>query len=201
VVNRSALLSAATHEVLVARTTPRQPLGAFHDVHHDNLRRGVRYRVLFPDTARTTPGLSTQLGALALAGGEVRTLPTVPMDALVIDGSVAVLPSDRHQGGLAMFQLSGVVTATSELFEHLWPLAVPLSTGSRPRPELSPREQELLSLLFAGSTDESAAARLGISVRTVRRTVSDIMNRLGARSRFQAGAKAADRGWLLQRAG
>lgn len=196
-----ALLGSATREVLVARTTTRQPLGTFRTVDHDNLRRGVRYRVLFPDTARTTPGLSTQLGALALAGADVRTLPRVPMDALVIDGSLAVLPSDRHPGGLAMFQLTSVVTATKELFERLWPTAVPLTTGALPEAELSPREQELLTLLFAGSTDESAAARLGISVRTVRRTVSDIMNRLGARSRFQAGAKAADRGWLLQQAG
>ena len=31
--------------------------------------------------------------------------------------------------------------------------------------------------------------------------VADIMNRLGARSRFQAGVKAADRGWLMERAG
>ena len=29
--------------------------------------------------------------------------------------------------------------------------------------------------------------------------MSAIMNRLGARSRFQAGLKAADRGWLTQR--
>jgi DNA-binding NarL/FixJ family response regulator len=63
--------------------------------------------------------------------------------------------------------------------------------------ELSDRERQLLTLLTAGYTDESAAARLGISVRTVRRMVSGIMNRLGARSRFQAGVKAADRGWLL----
>jgi DNA-binding NarL/FixJ family response regulator len=62
---------------------------------------------------------------------------------------------------------------------------------------LSERERQLLRLLTAGYTDESAAVRLGISVRTVRRTVSGIMDRLGARSRFQAGVKAADRGWLL----
>jgi DNA-binding NarL/FixJ family response regulator len=30
--------------------------------------------------------------------------------------------------------------------------------------------------------------------------VAQIMRRLGARSRFQAGVKAADRGWLLDRA-
>jgi DNA-binding NarL/FixJ family response regulator len=80
--------------------------------------------------------------------------------------------------------------------------AVPMSPSDLPdAAELNAREKELLSLLSSGSTDESAAARLGVSVRTVRRMVADIMNRLGARSRFQAGVKAADRGWLMERAG
>lgn len=56
------------------------------------------------------------------------------------------------------------------------------------------RERQLLTVLTAGYTDDSAAVRLGILVRTVRRVVSGIMGRLGARSRFQAGVKAADRG-------
>jgi DNA-binding NarL/FixJ family response regulator len=51
--------------------------------------------------------------------------------------------------------------------------------------------------MSAGYTDESAAARLGVSVRTVRRMMSTIMTRLGARSRFQAGIRAADRGMLV----
>src|SRR5690606_39837840 len=73
--------------------------------------------------------------------------------------------------------------------------------AAQPPPELTTRERELLTLLSAGNTDESAAAQLGVSVRTVRRMVADIMDRLGARSRFQAGVKAADRGWLLNRTG
>ncbi|WP_279579218.1 helix-turn-helix domain-containing protein [Fodinicola feengrottensis] len=35
-----------------------------------------------------------------------------------------------------------------------------------------------------------------MSVRTVRRMMSEMTNLLGARSRFQAGAKAAQRGWI-----
>jgi hypothetical protein len=30
--------------------------------------------------------------------------------------------------------------------------------------------------------------------------MADLMHRLGARSRFQAGAKAAGRGWLMEQA-
>ncbi|WP_155354621.1 LuxR C-terminal-related transcriptional regulator [Acrocarpospora macrocephala] len=51
-------------------------------------------------------------------------------------------------------------------------------------------------MLLEGQTDEGAARRLGLSLRTVRRSMSSLMTRLGARSRFQAGARAVQRGWL-----
>lgn len=202
-----ALLAGATREVLVMSTlsvAARDPIGGVRRVDHENLRRGVRYRVIVPDTARTAPVLAARLGTLALAGADARSVAEVPTDALVIDGSVVVLPVDRTAGGRALstavFRLSSVVTTTVELFERVWLTAVPVSPAGLPdTTELSAREKELLALLSSGSTDESAAARLGVSVRTVRRTVADIMNRLGARSRFQAGVKAAARGWLVER--
>lgn len=204
-----ALLASATREVLLMSRlagTGREPIGVVRRIDHENVRRGVRYRIVVPDSARTDPVLATRLGALTLAGADARTVPEVPTDALVIDGSVVVLPVDRTAGGAApstaVFRLPSVVTTTVELFERVWPTAVPLTASDLPdRAELRAREKELLSLLSAGSTDESAAARLGVSVRTVRRMVADIMNRLGARSRFQAGVKAADRGWLMEQAG
>nr|WP_241832347.1 LuxR C-terminal-related transcriptional regulator [Pseudofrankia sp. EUN1h] len=60
----------------------------------------------------------------------------------------------------------------------------------------SPAELLLLQLLADGAKDESAARSLGVSVRTVRRMVADLMRRLEARSRFQAGILAKRRGWL-----
>jgi DNA-binding CsgD family transcriptional regulator len=199
-----ALLANATAEVLVMSTRAAaiaEPIGAVRKIDLDNVRRGVRYRVLVPDPARTAPQVAAQLGALSLAGGTVRTVPDVPTDALVIDRRLAVMPSDRGRG-IAAFQLPSVVTTTVELFERVWAGAAPLNPSALPEStELTVRERHLLSLLFSGSTDETAAAQLDISVRTVRRTVADIMNRLGARSRFQAGAKAAERGWLLDQAG
>lgn len=45
----------------------------------------------------------------------------------------------------------------------------------------------MLVALADGSKDEAAARRLGMSRRTFRRRVRSAMERLGARSRFQAG--------------
>jgi len=191
------LLASAENEVIAMSTlTPAGPTFGPREVRH-----GVCYRAIFPDTARTTPSAGRHLGALSLAGVAVRTIPHVPMNALVIDGSVAVLRADTTNGSVAVLRLSSVAVTALELFEPIWPDAVPLADGDLPDDtDLSLREQEMLRLLALGATDEVAAAQLDISVRTVRRMVAQIMNRLGARSRFQAGVKAADRGWLLERA-
>ncbi|WP_410603484.1 helix-turn-helix transcriptional regulator [Amycolatopsis sp. lyj-90] len=192
------LLAEATGEVLVMSTGTDS---AFQRIALANVRPGVRHKVLSPDSAR----MSGALNRLSRAGAEVRTDAEVPMDALVIDRTSVILPADGRQAGTAIFRLPGVVTATVGLFERIWQAAAPLVPLDLAEPEdasmLTGREQELLTLLFSGTTDESAAARLGVSVRTVRRMVADIMNRLGARSRFQAGAKAVDRGWLMAKAG
>lgn len=192
-------VATATSEVMIARSLIGRS-GPFHQVDHDNLRRGVRYRVLVPDHARTAHGISARLGALALAGADIRTMPKVPLDALIVDRALTVLPAERGDS-VAAFDLASVVTTAVELFERVWQTAVPFAAQVASAGEVTDRERELLTLLFAGCTDEAAAARLNLSVRTVRRTVSQLMDRLGARSRFQAGAKAACRGWLLDHAG
>jgi DNA-binding CsgD family transcriptional regulator len=66
---------------------------------------------------------------------------------------------------------------------------------------LDDRERQLLGLLATGLTDGSVAARLGVSERTVRRSMATIMARLGARSRFQAGLIAARLGLPASAAG
>ncbi|GGS60156.1 MULTISPECIES: helix-turn-helix transcriptional regulator [Actinokineospora] len=181
-----ALLATADREVLLMTSTAP----AVRRVDQANLRRGVRYRVLAPDQARTATLQAPRLAALSVAGAATRTVPDVPADVVVIDRAVAILPD-------GVFRLPSVVTAVMGLFDRVWAAGTPLLADDLPDDgDLGPRERELLGLLCAGCTDETAAARLGVSVRTVRRMVADLMHRLGARSRFQAGVKAADRGWL-----
>jgi DNA-binding NarL/FixJ family response regulator len=54
----------------------------------------------------------------------------------------------------------------------------------------------VFKLLGEGYTDASVAARLSMSVRTVRRTIADLTARLDATSRFQAGVNAAHNAWI-----
>ncbi len=52
---------------------------------------------------------------------------------------------------------------------------------------LAPREHTLISLLWAGHTDASAAHRMGVSPRTVTNILRSLMDRTGADNRFQLG--------------
>jgi DNA-binding NarL/FixJ family response regulator len=53
-----------------------------------------------------------------------------------------------------------------------------------------------LELLALGGKDEAVARHLGVSLRTVRRRVADLLEELGATTRFQAGMEAVRRGWI-----
>lgn len=191
-----ALIARARKDVLVMST---QVTAAAKRIYRDSLRRGVTYRIIAPDTART----ATTMGALA--GARTRTVPEVPTDAIVVDRTTVLFPAGPYgslDGSLMQFPVPGIVTTTVELFERVWADAAPLvGADLTDNMELADQDRKLLALLADGHTDAVIAERLGIGVRTVRRKVAALMNRLGARSRFMAGAKAVNRGWLLERAG
>jgi DNA-binding CsgD family transcriptional regulator len=81
---------------------------------------------------------------------------------------------------------------------HADPLAGPgpVQSAAPRRDQPSSQERDLLRLLGQGLTDASAARQLGVSLRTVRRMMAELMARLDARSRFEAGIRAAERGWV-----
>jgi pimeloyl-ACP methyl ester carboxylesterase/DNA-binding CsgD family transcriptional regulator len=60
--------------------------------------------------------------------------------------------------------------------------------------ELTPREQEVLAALASGDSNQEIGARLGISVSTVERHVSNLYRKIGARGRADATAWALRRG-------
>ena len=74
-------------------------------------------------------------------------------------------------------------------------MAVPGLDGQRPA-EGAGDQRLLLGQLAGGAKDEQIARALGLSVRTVRRRVAELLVELGAESRFQAGVEAVRRGWI-----
>jgi DNA-binding NarL/FixJ family response regulator len=55
-----------------------------------------------------------------------------------------------------------------------------------PFPELTPREREILELVAQGLTNAAIAARLSLSVKTVRNRISDIFSKLHVTTRAEA---------------
>ncbi|MGC7102899.1 helix-turn-helix transcriptional regulator [Amycolatopsis lurida] len=181
--------SADTAQEVLVTVREEQWFDAIGRVALAALRRGVPHRVVVPNHAGQT--LEERVAGLSVLGADVRTVPRVPLNAMVIDRSQVMLPSTRAGASAAAVDLESVVAAATGVFEHLWLAGTPFAGG-----RLSARERRMLSLLAAGYADESIAVRMGVSVRTVRRMISTVMDRLGARSRFQAGARAAKSGWL-----
>lgn len=64
------------------------------------------------------------------------------------------------------------------------------------RPEPSPREQEVLSLIAQGHSNKEIAGQLGLSEDTVKRHVSNVLDKLGVQDRTQAVTEALRRGLL-----
>jgi hypothetical protein len=127
-------------------------------------------------------------------GEEVRLIDDLPTRLFVIGGTHAILPEPL---GFAdeprlLVRQGALVDALTLLFELYWEKAVPVSELSGPRSERT----FLLRQLKAGAKDEQIARTMGLSLRTVRRRISQLMIELGADTRFQAGAEAARRGWL-----
>jgi DNA-binding CsgD family transcriptional regulator len=164
------------------------------------LSRGISVLTLYQDSMRNDPATFAYAQWLTDLGGQVRAAPVLPPRLLVFDRSVAVLPIDpaNTRLGALCTREPGIVASLAAVFEQAWHTAVPLgaTTGPDPVSGLTPLDRELLRLLGRGLTDEAVGNRLGISGRTVRRQMAALMERLGATSRFEAGLKAAQRGWL-----
>ncbi len=156
------------------------------------LEAGVNVRNIYLHSALNDQATADYLRWLRELGAETRTVATLPMRMLVIDRTVAVIPSDadRPGAGALVVRSPGMLTALLSLFESVWSGARPTST---PRPaaqvDLTDTERAILDLLAAGATDEGAARQLGLSARTVRRLLSGLLLRFSARSRFELGLR------------
>lgn len=160
----------------------------------DLLRSGRRSRVIYP--ARALEEAPEAVRRRAELGENVRLLADVP-GRLAVLGDVAIVREDLAGGSGAVLVLRqpALVDLARALFEELWQraLAVPGLEGEGGR---SMARELLIERLARGAKDEQIARELGLSLRTVRRRVAEILDELGASSRFQAGVEAVRRGWI-----
>lgn len=167
------------------------------------LSRGVKMSSIFSTASRSDPAVVAYHRTVARHGGEIRYTAHPPVRMLIFDRQAGIIPMHTADNGRAALLLRGhaVVSVLVLNFDLIWSGATPSDLRvpgevDADRTGPSDRDRILLQLLSQGVKDEAAARHLGVSVRTLRRQIADLMARLEAGSRFEAGMQAATRGWL-----
>lgn len=153
---------------------------------------GVRVRKVYNPEVLSEAAELTQLAGVGVGIRICRT----PMshETIIIDRKVAITAGPPVDGvrNYAVVQAPEVVAGLAMLFEATWDSGVDL--GEFDGPALDERNREVAQMLGSGLTDEASARKLGLSLRTYRRRVAELMELLAADSRFQAGLRARDLG-------
>ncbi|MFI6447315.1 LuxR C-terminal-related transcriptional regulator [Kitasatospora sp. NPDC050543] len=165
------------------------------------LRRGIRWRTVVGPAALADPLTLAYLRELVALGGQVRCTEQAIRRMVIWDRGVSMVPvdPDNHLQATLVVRQAGLVANTVAWFEQVWESAEELPAEDSPAgtgPQLSETERLVLGVLTRTEKDEAAAREMGVSIRTFRRYVADIMLRLGAANRFQAGLLAKEKGWI-----
>jgi Mn-dependent DtxR family transcriptional regulator len=192
-----ALVRGCERELLVIDRPPyaAPPEPAEEEV-TTRLSDDIVVRGLYAPESLETPGGLEAVRRAIEKGEQSRLHPKLPMKLAIADRSVALLPlmlDDMVENALVVRKCA-LLDALVVLFELLWEQSSPVVPG----PVAEQPDVGLLTLLAAGAKDETIARQLGISPRTVTRRVAELLDQLGARTRFHAGVLAARNGWLVE---
>lgn len=165
------------------------------------LDRGVRWRAVYAAASFEVDGAWDEALRLAALGEQARVFGDLPVKLAIADRDLALvsLRLDPLRAQALRTESRPLVDALCDLFDVYWARGTPITDAASDTPPAAGptgEERALLTLIGAGLKDDVIARQLGISTRTLRRRTQDLMTRLDAANRFQAGAEAARRGWM-----
>lgn len=168
----------------------------------NTLDRGVRIRTIYQHTARSDLATRSYVRDISAEGAEVRTADELIDRMIIYDRETVFLPERKSASktpGAAIVREPTLVAFLCAVFEHLWDGATPFNPDSQSTSSgTDDLRASIIRLMAKGYKDEMVARRLGMSVRTCRRHISEITEQLEATSRFQAGFNVALSGMLDQ---
>jgi DNA-binding CsgD family transcriptional regulator len=194
----SRLLQQAAHRTVAAQISyaswpvaERFPL--LERLHSGLLEHRGMVRILIPRDTLVDDANVASVRRLSERSAHVRVHPyTLPTTA-ILDGSVgAVAAVGEGDDQLVVVRDGDVVRTLQAFYNTIWGHSIALADlpdESLRWPEDSTAAR-VLRLLCLGYTDEAAARKLSLSVRTYRRYVAELMHHMKANSRFQAGVRA-----------
>ncbi len=201
VVRRTSDLGLTVESEMLALDTPPYSADLTGEVERElvRLRRGVAIKAIYSAAALEVPERLSNIRELVGYGEQARVLPSLPLKLVIFDRRTAVVPltvTAKATASVVLVHRSGLLDALVALFDALWRSAPRLDAPAADAEGGGRLDTELLSLLASGVKDEAIARQLGVSVRTARRRITEVMAHLNATSRFQAGLEAHRRGLL-----
>ncbi|MEW9555144.1 LuxR C-terminal-related transcriptional regulator [Nonomuraea sp. NPDC050783] len=189
-------LALDAQEVLAMQPERHHPGSDRLSVHLQRLGEGARRRTIVSRQSLLDPALMEHCVTLHRAGDHHRIIDGDGQHMVIVDRSVVFVPSEPEGGDRSALMISqpGVVATMTDLFERVWAHAQDLEPC--PEPGLTMRERRVLYLLASTRKDEVAAREMGVSLRTYRRHVAELLDRLGAANRFQGALLAKQQGWI-----
>jgi DNA-binding Lrp family transcriptional regulator len=169
------------------------------------LSRGVTWKAVYAPEALEIPERMAQLRVWQEAGEQARVCGHVPLKLVMVDRALALLPltadsqAETEEHTAILVHPCSLLTTLGMLFDMLWQQSLPLRwTGPLTSSDtgLDDIDRTVLQLLTAGFKDQAIARNLDVSLRTVRRRLSNLMAAHGLTSRFQLGQLAVQRGWV-----
>jgi sugar-specific transcriptional regulator TrmB/DNA-binding CsgD family transcriptional regulator len=199
VINQRAvqLMRSAEREVMIFDVPPY--IGSPDNPDElDALARGVRWRAVYSTESLAQPGQLETITGFRAAGEQARFALGVPTKLAIADRRLALLPLtiDRpvSEETAILVHPSSMLSMLTMHFETVWERAMTLDRFVN-RPSGTPQDgragREVLQLLAAGIKDEAIGRQLGLSLRTVRRWIAQLMVERGATTRFQLGLSVA----------
>ncbi|MGH3482958.1 MAG: LuxR C-terminal-related transcriptional regulator [Nocardioidaceae bacterium] len=163
-------------------------------------RRGVVTRGIYDEDALSYPGTIDHLRHVTMPDEvgvqqeQARVVSRLPIKMALFDRRTALVPltgpieGDAIDAGVVVHR-SALLDALLDLFNTYWHRGtdVVIEDGQVATSGTRTDDSTILTMLAGGLKDDAIARALGVSTHTVRRRVSDIKQRIGATTRFQAG--------------
>ena len=188
-------VACAANDLATWATT--QSTDEFAALARDRRPGDVRLRKLYRSALLLDPVAAQKLARdRDRHGAHIRITTDEINETIILDRRMVILAGDLSAGrrSYSIITQREAVQGVTSLFEAAWRPATELDVYDTQIAEIRQLAPQVLDLLGQGVKDEAAARALRLGVRTYRRRVAELMDALGAESRFQAGVRARELG-------
>ncbi|GAA1225805.1 hypothetical protein GCM10009665_15380 [Kitasatospora nipponensis] len=190
-----SLVEGADKEVLTAQPGGRRRKISMQGIGQKDLkavRRGISRRTIYHPSARYSTSTRQYVAEVTAQGAEVRTLAEPFTRLIIIDRSVAVIPTQGNTEKAAFVRDEAVVGYLTDVFDGLWDRSIPFPGSAEvPQEVISRLRGRIIQMLIQGVGHRVIARSLGLSERTLARHIAELREEYDSETLFQLGWRMA----------